>query len=80
MPLVDALVKHKARDQRLLSREERLDTATYAQYEVVQEVAGKGILLLDDVVTTGATMNKAAAALKQAGAARVDVLALARVY
>ena len=80
MPLLDALVKHKARDQRLLSREERLDTTTYAQYEVVQEVAGKGILLLDDVVTTGATMNKAAAALKRAGAARVDVLALARVY
>lgn len=80
MLLLDALVKHKAQDQRLLSREERLDAKTYAQYEVVQDVSGKSILLLDDVVTTGATMNKAAFALKRAGAVRVDVLALARVY
>ena len=33
--------------------------------------------LVDDVVTTGATASSAARALKKAGAARVDVLALA---
>ena len=40
-------------------------------------VAGKAVLLIDDVVTTGATASSAARALKKAGAARVDVLALA---
>lgn len=40
-------------------------------------VAGAAILLIDDVITTGATANAAALALKKAGAARVDVLALA---
>jgi ComF family protein len=42
-------------------------------------VAGRNILLVDDVVTTGATADAAARALKQAGAAKVRILALARV-
>ena len=40
-------------------------------------VAGKAVLLIDDVITTGATASSAARALKKAGAARVDVLTLA---
>lgn len=42
------------------------------------EVRGKRIVLIDDVLTTGATVEECARALKRAGAARVDVLALAR--
>ena len=43
------------------------------------QVKGRNILLVDDVLTTGATAEAAARALKRAGAARVEVLALARV-
>jgi predicted amidophosphoribosyltransferase len=42
-------------------------------------VAGRRIVLVDDVITTGATVQAAARVLKAAGAARVDVLALAVV-
>lgn len=42
------------------------------------EVAGKRILLVDDVLTTGTTVNECAKALRKAGAADVYVGTLAR--
>lgn len=42
-------------------------------------VEGRTVVLIDDVLTSGATINAAARALLRAGAARVDVLVFARV-
>jgi predicted amidophosphoribosyltransferase len=44
-----------------------------------RSVQGKRILLIDDVMTTGATATSCALALKQAGARRVALLTVARV-
>jgi ComF family protein len=42
-------------------------------------VAARNIVLVDDVLTTGATLNAAAHVLRRAGAARVDALVVAVV-
>ncbi|MGB3456244.1 MAG: phosphoribosyltransferase family protein, partial [Litorimonas sp.] len=50
-------------------------------FEVAQpdRVMGRRLVLIDDVMTTGATLESCARTLKRAGAVRVDCLCLARV-
>lgn len=65
-----------------LSRAQRADNVqgAFAVPEAAKPfVEGQAIVLIDDVLTTGATINAAARALLRAGAARVDVLVFARV-
>ena len=45
----------------------------------LDQIKNKHILLIDDVYTTGATVNSCAKAMNKAGAARVSVLTVARV-
>lgn len=42
-------------------------------------IAGRRVVLVDDVLTTGATLKACSRTLKRAGVATVDVLVLARV-
>jgi ComF family protein len=42
-----------------------------------EEIQGKRIVILDDVVTTGSTLEAAAISLQKAGAAQTDILTLA---
>jgi ComF family protein len=52
------------------TRQQRAESARNA-FWVRKDVAGKKLLVIDDVCTTGATLQSAAAALKAAGAAEV---------
>ena len=53
--------------------------AVRGAFSVAGRLDGQHILLIDDVLTTGATANSCAKALKKAGAARVTLVCWARV-
>ncbi|MDZ4174045.1 MAG: phosphoribosyltransferase family protein [Hydrogenophaga sp.] len=82
LALADALVRiGNAPDQHPLPREQRLRNlqgsfVTHPQH--VARLRKTHVLLVDDVSTTGTTLNAAAQALLQAGAGRVSALVLAR--
>ena len=65
-----------------LSKSERADNVQGAfgvSTEGKADIAGRRLVLVDDVLTSGATVDTCARALLRAGAARVDVLVFARV-
>lgn len=80
IPVIAAVRRTKlSRPQAGLSLRERRQNVT-ASFQVRRSdvVAGKRVLLIDDVLTTGATASACAATLKRAGAQHVTVLTLAR--
>lgn len=61
-----------------LSVAERLENLNGAFKADPQQVIGKRVVLLDDVMTTGATMRQAAKALRVAGAKEIYAVTFAR--
>ena len=68
-------VKH-SEPQFGLTKRQRVDNVRNC-WSVCANTAQRQIILVDDIFTTGATMNEAARCLKQAGAAKVYGVALA---
>lgn len=64
-----------------LTRAQRRDNVRGA-FTVLRpdEVAGRDVLLIDDVLTTGTTAGECARVLKQSGAERIFVATVARVF
>jgi ComF family protein len=60
-------------------RAENVQGAFRVPAELRGAVAGRRLILVDDVLTSGATVDTCARALLRAGAAQVDVLVFARV-
>ncbi|WP_305097188.1 ribose-phosphate diphosphokinase [Croceibacterium aestuarii] len=51
------------------------DREVEISFERADEVAGRGVVLIDDVISSGATLEQAARLLRKAGATRVEALA-----
>ncbi len=79
----DALIKTEAgpamRTARGADRRHLLDGAISINEKRVSELKGRGIVLVDDVITTGSTAESCASALIAAGSGPVRVLSFAAV-
>jgi ComF family protein len=78
MPAVSRSLRRikSTRQQAGLKRDDRMTNLAGA-FRASPEVAGKSVLLIDDVLTSGFTMRECAKTLRQAGAVRVAALAFA---
>ena len=84
IPLVpDALVRtHATEKLRHTSAADRADimaNAIAVRPSLARRLAGQNVLVIDDVMTSGATLTACANALRNAGAANIDGLVAARV-
>lgn len=81
--LADGLIRHRATEsqghKRAAERRKNVKGAFAINPRHADAVRGKNVVLIDDVFTTGATVRECAQTLLNAGAARVDVVAVARV-
>ncbi|HPH60866.1 MAG: ComF family protein [Candidatus Cloacimonetes bacterium] len=80
IPFAQPVLRHQnTRSQTNLSRQARLDNLSGAfALRRNADVAGKRIIVVDDVFTTGTTVNEVSHVLKAGGASRVAVLTATR--
>lgn len=65
------------KEQKALSRKERIDNLKNA-FTVSYDLTGKSVVVIDDVITTGATLHYARMALEEKGAQKVFLVAVAK--
>ncbi len=77
---VDVLVRHcpTQPQSELSGKERRANLKNVFALVDPDRVAGATVLLVDDVYTTGSTVNECSTTLRRAGAKRIEVLTLAR--
>mgnify|MGYP003394452136 CR=1 FL=1 len=76
LPLALKRIKETS-PQQGLERQKRLKNVVGSMQAIPSLVEGRACIVVDDVTTTGATLEEAARALKEAGARRVHFLTLA---
>lgn len=78
LPAALRRIRPTATQTNLTAKQRLSNVADAFQYKGTGRLDGRRILLVDDVMTTGATVNACAKALKQGGAVSVHVATVAR--
>ena len=84
LPVLSMLKRvRRTETQTRLSRRQRLENlkgafAIRKRWGMKKTVAPRGVILVDDVFTTGSTVNECAKVLRKAGVGRVAVLTVMR--
>lgn len=73
-------IKNTIPQTRFCGRERINNVKKSFKVKYPEKIKGRRIVLIDDVMTTGSTLNECADALLAAGASKVDALTIARVY
>ena len=79
LPFADIALRPQAADQRKLSRTARLANLS-GSISILRDCSGLSFLILDDVITTGASIRELASALRARGAREVAALSFARAW
>ncbi|SDG12388.1 ComF family protein [Pelagibacterium luteolum] len=79
----DLVIRHRRTNQQVglnaQQRSRNVEGAFRVNLAQMHRLGGKRVVLVDDVLTTGATVSAISKALKRAGVVSVDVLSFARV-
>jgi ComF family protein len=78
LPCVDALARLRSTTPQAALPWDARAANVRGSFACTRDVRGARLALVDDVMTTGATLRAAALALRDAGAARVDIWVVAR--
>jgi ComF family protein len=79
IPIVhDAVIRRRSTESQTGLTAKQRQKNIRGAFDVVGDLAGKHVLIIDDVVTTGSTVNELAKVLKRKGVKRVGVLSIAR--
>jgi ComF family protein len=78
LPCIDSLARLRSTTPQAALPWEARAANVRGSFACTRDVRGARLALVDDVMTTGATLRAAALALRDAGAARVDIWVVAR--
>lgn len=80
VPVSDCIKKIKnTKEQKTLTKEERVKNLKGAfKVSRVKDIKNKNVILIDDVMTTGATINECKYVLKKSGVNKITVLTIAK--
>lgn len=78
LKMIKCLIKTENIKQKELSYNERQKIENYLKFDEKYKVKGKKILIVDDVITTGASMKAAIKTMQNKGAKKIKILCVAK--